>query len=52
MVSLEGTIKNVNIFDLSTIGTTDMITRDGRGLTRNSNNFNTYASNVIMYRSN
>ncbi|KXJ89777.1 glycoside hydrolase family 55 protein [Microdochium bolleyi] len=51
MVSLEGSIKNVNIFDLSTIGTSDMITRDGRGLTRNSDNFNTYASNVIMYRS-
>ena len=51
MVSIEGTISNVNIFDLSTIGTTSMINRNSQSLTSQMNNVNTYASTVIMYRS-
>lgn len=51
MVSIEGTISGVNIFDLSTIGTTSMINRNGQSLTSQMSNVNTYASNVIMYRS-
>ncbi|RYP30701.1 hypothetical protein DL767_006117 [Monosporascus sp. MG133] len=50
MNSIEGNISNLNIMDLSTIGTTAMITRDGRDVARWQDNRNTYAANIILYR--
>ncbi len=49
-MSIEGSSANVNIYDLSTIGTTSMIDRDGTSLAKWEDNKNTYAANIIMYR--
>lgn len=50
IVSLEGDVSNVNIYDLSTIGTLSMIDRDGASLAGWKDNQNTYAANIILYR--
>ncbi|EMR63408.1 putative glycoside hydrolase family 55 protein [Eutypa lata UCREL1] len=50
IISIEGDVSNVNIYDLSTIGTLSMIDRDGTSLATWEDNKNTYAANIIMYR--
>lgn len=50
--SIEGQgVSNVNLFDLSTIGTLSMLERDGKSVANYKDNLNVYAANIIMYRS-
>ena len=50
--SIEGQgVSNVNLFDLSTIGTTSMLERDDSSVASFEDNLNVYAANIIMYRS-
>ena len=44
-------MSNVNLFDLSTIGTLSMLERDGSSVANFKDNLNVYAANIIMYRS-
>ncbi|KAI0129504.1 pectate lyase superfamily protein-domain-containing protein [Xylariales sp. AK1849] len=51
IVSLEGSISNVNIYNLNTIGSLSMINRDGTSLASWSDNVNTFASNIAVFKS-
>ncbi|KAK9771541.1 putative Pectate lyase superfamily protein-domain-containing protein [Seiridium cardinale] len=51
IVSLEGTISNVNIYNLNTIGSLSMINRDGTSLASWSDNVNTFAANIAVFKS-
>ena len=52
MVSVEGGgVRNVNIYNLNTIGVREMITRDGRGLAGFGDNVNVFPSCVGVWRS-
>lgn len=51
IVSLEGTISNVNIYNLNTIGSISMINRDGASLASWSDNVNTFAANIAVFKS-
>ncbi|KAL2266052.1 hypothetical protein VTJ83DRAFT_5404 [Remersonia thermophila] len=50
ILSVEGQASNVSVFNLNTIGTREMITRDGRRVAWFKDNENTFASNVAVYR--
>ncbi|KAK6594091.1 glucan -beta-glucosidase [Botrytis cinerea] len=49
--SLEGTISNVNIYTLATVGTTNMITRNGQSQAVYSDNINVYPTLITLYKS-
>ncbi|KAF7895984.1 hypothetical protein EAF00_005999 [Botryotinia globosa] len=49
--SLEGTISNVNIYTLATVGTTNMITRNGQSQAVYSANINVYPTLITLYKS-
>lgn len=51
IVSLEGNITNVNIYNLNTIGSLSMIDRDGSSLASWSDNVNTFAANIAVFTS-
>ncbi|KAM3066382.1 hypothetical protein ACMFMG_003111 [Clarireedia jacksonii] len=48
--SVEGTISNVNVYCLATVGTTNMITRNGQTVALYSGNVNVYPTLVTLYR--
>jgi glucan 1,3-beta-glucosidase len=50
IVSLEGNLNNVNIYNLNTIGSLSMINRDGRSLARWQDNVNVYPANIAVFR--
>ncbi|KAI1325739.1 glycoside hydrolase family 55 protein [Xylariaceae sp. FL0255] len=50
IVSLES-VSNINIYGLSTIGATSMLTRDGTSVASWSDNENTFASTIMVYKS-
>ncbi|KAL2175005.1 glycoside hydrolase family 55 protein [Thermothelomyces heterothallicus CBS 202.75] len=52
ITSIEGSAANVNLYNLNTIGTREMLTRDGRRVAWYADNQNTFASNVAVYKSN
>ncbi|GAB1316002.1 hypothetical protein MFIFM68171_06212 [Madurella fahalii] len=52
ITSVEGPAVNVNIYNLNTIGTREMINRDGALVAWFADNVNTFASNVAVYKSN
>jgi len=52
ITSIEGTASNVNIYNLNTIGTREMLTRNGARVAWFADNVNTFASNVAVYKSN
>ncbi|KAF3026364.1 hypothetical protein E8E14_007598 [Neopestalotiopsis sp. 37M] len=51
IVSLEGNISNVNIYNLNTIGSLSMINRDGTSLASWQDNVNTFAANIAVFKS-
>ncbi|KAA8567338.1 hypothetical protein EYC84_010368 [Monilinia fructicola] len=51
ILSLEGTISNVNIYTLATVGTTNMVTRNGQSQALYSANLNVYPTLITLYRS-
>ncbi|KAI9644962.1 hypothetical protein NHQ30_006997 [Ciborinia camelliae] len=51
ILSLEGTISNVNIYTLATVGVTNMITRDGVSKAVYSDNINVYPTLLTLYKS-
>jgi len=48
--SLEGTLSNVNFYCLATVGTTNMITRNGQTVALYSANINVYPTLLALYR--
>lgn len=50
IVSLEGNVSNINIFNLNTIGSMSMIDRDGTSLANWRDNMNTFASTNAVFR--
>ncbi|RAL65105.1 hypothetical protein DID88_001211 [Monilinia fructigena] len=51
ILSLEGTISNVNIYTLATVGTTNMVTRNGQSQVLYSANLNVYPTLITLYKS-
>lgn len=51
IASLEGTISNIRIYNLNTIGAQSMLNRDGTQVAYYNDNVNTFASNVAVYLS-
>lgn len=51
MFSLEGRNENVNIYALSTVGSTNMITIDGRTAAKSSDNLNVFSETIALFRS-
>ncbi|KAK4150377.1 glucan 1,3-beta-glucosidase [Chaetomidium leptoderma] len=51
ITSIEGSSSNINIYNLNTIGTREMINRDGARVAWFADNVNTFASNVAVYKS-
>ncbi|CAJ2505150.1 Uu.00g125440.m01.CDS01 [Anthostomella pinea] len=49
IVSIESS-SNINIYGLNTIGSLSMIDRDGTSLAKWSDNVNTFASNIMLFR--
>jgi glucan 1,3-beta-glucosidase len=47
--SLEGTLNNVNVYCLSTVGTTNMITQNGASVALYSANVNTYPDTIAWF---
>lgn len=52
ITSIEGSAANVNLYNLNTIGTREMLTRNGGRIAWYADNENTFASNVAVYKSN
>lgn len=50
IVDLEGTLTNVNIYCLSTVGTVNMISEAGNTLALYSDNVNVFPDNVALFR--
>ncbi|KAI1654746.1 glycoside hydrolase family 55 protein [Daldinia decipiens] len=50
IVSLEGSISNVNIYALNTIGSLSMIDRDGKSLAKWQDNVNVFPANIMLFR--
>ncbi|EON68919.1 hypothetical protein W97_08177 [Coniosporium apollinis CBS 100218] len=48
--SVEGRVSNVPVFNLNTVGTSCMITRDGRCLAQARDNVNTFINTVALFR--
>lgn len=51
ILSLEGSNSNVVIYALSTVGTTNMITIDGKTVAKYSDNINVYPDTIALFRS-
>jgi glucan 1,3-beta-glucosidase len=51
ITSIEGAASNVNIYNLNTIGTREMLSRNGARVAWFADNVNTFASNVAVYKS-
>ena len=51
ILSLEGTNSNVNVYTLSTVGTTNMITINGQSMAKYSDNNNVYPDVIALFRS-
>jgi len=51
ITSLEGNVKNVNIYNLNTIGTREMLNRDGKRVAWYADNESVFPSNVAVYKS-
>jgi glucan 1,3-beta-glucosidase len=49
--SLEGSNSNVNVYCLSTVGTTNMITINGATAARYSDNVNVYPDTIALFQS-
>lgn len=50
ITSIEGNVSNVGLYNLNTIGTIEMINRDGAKVAGFKENENTFASNVAVYK--
>ena len=50
MVDLEGTLSNVNIYCLSTVGTINMISEAGTSLALYSDNVNVFTDNIALFQ--
>lgn len=50
MIDLEGTLTNVNIYCLSTVGTVAMISEAGNSLAVYSDNVNVYPDNIALFK--
>ena len=42
----------MDVYNLNTVGTTNMITRDGASLASFADNINVYPDNIALFRSN
>jgi len=51
IVDLEGSLSNVNIYNLNTIGSQSMITMSGSSLASWSDNANVYPDTIALFRS-
>ncbi|KAK3303240.1 pectate lyase superfamily protein-domain-containing protein [Chaetomium strumarium] len=51
IASIEGSATNVNIYNLNTIGTREMLNRNGARVAWYADNVNTFASNIAVYKS-
>lgn len=50
MVSLEGTLSNVNIYCLSTVGATNMLTQNGVSIAKYSDNVNVFPDEIALFQ--
>ncbi|KAI1336987.1 pectate lyase superfamily protein-domain-containing protein [Xylariaceae sp. FL0016] len=50
IVSLEGTISNINFYALNTIGSLSMIDQDGKSLASWKDNVNVYPATIMVFR--
>lgn len=50
MVDLEGTIKNVNVYNLGTIGAANMISEAGASLALSTDNNNTFPEVIALFQ--
>ncbi|KAL3962936.1 hypothetical protein ACCO45_004459 [Purpureocillium lilacinum] len=50
IMSLEGALSNVNIYNLNTVGTVSMLNRDGTSVAKANDNVNLFNANVALYR--
>ncbi|KAL3417572.1 glucan 1,3-beta-glucosidase [Phlyctema vagabunda] len=50
ILSLEGTLSNINIYTLSTVGTTNMITLNGATVAVYADNVNVYPDTIALFR--
>lgn len=50
IVDLEGTLTNINIYCLSTVGTVNMISEAGKSLALYSDNINVFPDNIALFR--
>ncbi len=50
IIDLEGTLTNINIYCLSTVGTTNMISEAGNSLALYSANVNVYPDNIALFK--
>jgi glucan 1,3-beta-glucosidase len=50
IVDFEGTLTNINIYCLSTVGTVNMISETGKSLALYSDNVNVFPDNIALFR--
>ena len=50
--SIEGTCKNIDVYNLNTIGAAQMVTRNGVSLASYANNVNVYPDTIALFKSN
>lgn len=50
MFSLEGKVSNINIYCLITVGTTNMITQNGKTLASHKDNVNVFPDTIALFR--
>jgi glucan 1,3-beta-glucosidase len=51
--SIEGShSKNIDVYNLNTLGSTQMVTRDGKNLATFSDNVNVYPDTIAYFRTN
>jgi glucan 1,3-beta-glucosidase len=48
--SLEGTLSNINVYTLNTVGTTNMITSNGVSLAKLSDNVNAFEDTIALFQ--
>lgn len=48
--SLEGTLSNIDMYNLNTVGATSMINRDGSGLATYADNVNVFTDTIALFR--
>lgn len=49
-MSLEGSVSNVNVYALNTIGSLSMIDQDGKSLAKWQDNVNVFPANIMLFR--